>query len=219
MSGRRESLGEGVGDEVRLVVFDLGQVLVRVCDGWQDACARIGIAHNATDLPESDAARMTAIIHRWDSGLIDLEQFAEEVAPLRGISVVDVIRIHQAYLLGSFPGAVQLVEELNAAGYQTACLSNTNAGHWKLMSTPGDPNFFPLDKLTFRFASHLVGACKPEEKVYRHLEERTGARGSQILFFDDRPENVSAAKSCGWRAHLIAIDGNPVAQIRRYMNR
>ncbi|MBC8105065.1 MAG: HAD-IA family hydrolase [Anaerolineae bacterium] len=206
-------------DDVRLAVFDLGQVLVRVCDGWQDACYRIGIARDRADLNDQETARMTEIIHRWDSGLIDLAQFAEEVAPLRGISPADVLRIHQAYLLGPFEGAVELVDELNAAGLQTACLSNTNAGHWKLMSTRGDPNFFPLNRLTFQFASHLIGCCKPEEKIYRHVEEGTGASGSQIVFFDDRVENVDAAKRIGWHAHVIELDGDPVAQVRRHLRR
>ena len=46
------------------------------------------------------------------------------------------------------PLAVELVDELNAAGYQTACLSNTNAAHWKLMTTVGCENYLPLDRLT-----------------------------------------------------------------------
>ena len=204
-------------DDTRLVVFDLGQVLVRVCDGWQDACKRVGIAHEHIDLTDHDVARMTEIIHRWDSGIIDLAQFAEEVAPLRGISAADVIRIHEAYLLGPFEGAVELIDDLNAAGLHTACLSNTNAGHWRSMTTPGDWNFLPLDRMTFQFASHLVGCCKPDEKIYRHVEARTGVRGSRVLFFDDRAENVEAAKRIGWRAHVIEIDGDPVTQVRRHL--
>lgn len=206
-------------DDIRLVVFDLGQVLVRVCDGWQDACSRIRIAHDRIDLNDQETARMTEIIRRWDSGLIDLAQFANEVAPLRGISAADVIRIHQAYLLGPFDGATALVDELKAAGLQTACLSNTNAGHWKLMSTQGDPNFFPLDRLTFQFASHLVGCCKPDEKIYRHVELQTRMHGRQIIFFDDRVENVDTARRIGWRAYVIELDGDPIAQVRRHLRR
>jgi putative hydrolase of the HAD superfamily len=206
-------------EPAQLIVFDLGQVLVRVCDGWEDACRRVGIAPDRVQLSHRESAQMSEIVHRWDSGLIDLDQFAREVAPLRGLSALDVVRIHQAYLLGPFPGAVELVDELNDAGFQTACLSNTNAGHWKLMQTPGDPNFFPLDRLTFRFASHLVGTCKPDEKLFRHLEAHTQASGSKIIFFDDRSENVDAAKRIGWQAYRIEIDGDPVKQVRQHLNR
>jgi hypothetical protein len=104
---------------------------------------------------------MTEIVHRWDSGLIDLAQFAREIGPLRNISADDVIRIHDAYLLGPFDGAAELIDELNASGLKTACLSNTNAGHWQLMNARGGPNFLPLDRMTYRFASHLIGCCKP----------------------------------------------------------
>ena len=204
-------------DEVRLIVFDIGQVLIRVCDGWRDACARVGISPSAFEPNKQLDERMAEIVHRWDSGLIDIDQWASEIAPLRGISATDVIRIHDAYLLGPFPGVVELIDELHARGYQTACLSNTNAGHWKLMTERGGANFLPLDRLTFQFASHLVGCCKPDERIYRHVEKHTGHRGSQIMFFDDRTENVEAARKRGWRAHVIELDGKPIMQVRQHL--
>ena len=206
-------------DDLRLVVFDLGQVLIRVCDGWRDACTRVGIAHGDSEPDPQTAARMTEIVHRWDSGLIDLAQFAREIGPLRNISAEDVIRIHDAYLLGPFDGAAKLIDELNASGLKTACLSNTNAGHWQLMNARGGPNFLPLDRMTYRFASHLIGCCKPDERIYRHVEEQTGVRGREIMFFDDRGENVDAAQRRGWRGHVIEIGADPIAQVRRHLAR
>jgi HAD superfamily hydrolase (TIGR01509 family) len=200
-----------------LVVFDLGQVLIRVCEGWRDACTRVGIAPDELDSNPSLETQMAAIVNRWDSGLIDIDHWAAEIAPLRGISAADVIRIQDAYLLGPFEGVTELIDELHASGLQTACLSNTNAGHWKQMTTPGGPNFLPLDRLTYRFASHLVGCCKPDERIYRHVEEQTGFRGEQITFFDDRAENVEASRNRGWRGHVIELDGYPVAQVRRHL--
>ena len=38
-----------------------------------------------------------------------------------------------------------------------------------------------------------------------------------ILFFDDRRENVEAARRRGWNAQPIAKDGDPVPQIRRIL--
>ena len=203
--------------DIQLVVFDLGQVLVRVCDGWSDACGRLGIRHDDRSLDRREAAVMNDIVRRWDSGGLSLDQFAEEVAPLRGISAADVIRIHQNYLLGTFPGAVELIDELSSQALATACLSNTNAGHWQQMQDRKGRNFFPLDRFTFRFPSHLIGACKPDENIYRHVEEETRTKGGQIIFFDDRPENVDVAMQRGWKAHVIAIDGDPVKQIRQHL--
>lgn len=204
-------------DDFRLVVFDLGQVLIRVCDGWPDACARVGVSIDRAEPDATIAAKMIEIVHRWDSGSIDLEQFAHEIAPLHDISPADVIRVHDGYLLGPFPGAVELVDELNARGLKTACLSNTNAGHWDLMNTPGAANFLPLDRMTYRFASHLIGCCKPDARIYQHVEAQTGFAGSQIMFFDDRAENVQAARQRGWRAHVIKIDGDPISQVRAHL--
>ncbi|MFF5966467.1 HAD-IA family hydrolase [Streptomyces collinus] len=47
-----------------------------------------------------------------------------------------------------------------------------------------------------------VGLMKPDPLVYRAADERLGRSPSEVVFFDDRPENVAAARAHGWRAHV-----------------
>ncbi|MFJ2173991.1 HAD-IA family hydrolase [Streptomyces sp. NPDC087851] len=54
---------------------------------------------------------------------------------------------------------------------------------------------------TLVFSSDL-GLMKPDPLVYRAVDERLGRAPSEVVFFDDRPENVAAARAHGWRAHL-----------------
>ena len=75
----------------------------------------------------------------------------------------------------------------------------------------------PLEKLDHRFASHLIGLRKPDDRIYAHVEQATGATPGRIVFFDDVEENVAAAARRGWRAHRISIDSDPIAQVRQHL--
>jgi len=127
--------------------------------------------------------------------------------------------VNHAYLLGPYPGVSELIEDLHTAGVQTACLSNTNANHWRMMNDAADANHLPLDRLTHRFASHLIGCCKPDAKIFEHVERATGMSGQQILFFDDAAPNVEAARRRGWNAEVIQVDGDPIGQVRHHLSR
>ena len=106
----------------KLVVFDLGRVLVRICDSWQQACKLAGIVDGDwRDLDTDEKARLTEIIHAFDTGRMDLATFARDAGELRGLSAEQVIAMNQHYTLGPFPGAAELVDDLHAAGHPTAC--------------------------------------------------------------------------------------------------
>ncbi len=198
---------------IQLVCFDLGRVLVGICDGWAHAGEIAGVGA-VREMDATDAARMQVAVERHELGQTDLARFAETVAPLMDVSAEQVQAMSRAYLCGAFPGVVELVDELHAAGTRTACLSNTNETHWRLMLTEGGPNHLPLHRFTYQFASHLVGARKPDPAIYAFVERRAELPGESILFFDDAQANVDAAVQRGWRACRIDPAGDPIAQAR-----
>lgn len=78
--------------------------------------------------------------------------------------------------------------------YTLCLLSNTNEIHKEYGYQHHEfLNYF--DKL---FLSHEVGAIKPEEKIYRTVENFTGRPSGEHLFIDDIREYVDGAKACGW---------------------
>ncbi|HZL37765.1 MAG TPA: HAD family phosphatase [Tepidisphaeraceae bacterium] len=200
---------------VKLVVFDLGRVLFGICDDWTHACRCAGVALPGK-LPDAQARRLLEdLAHRGDTGELDFPSFARAASPLMGMTPREIKAASDAYLTGPCPGTIALLEELRASGIETACLSNTNDNHWRIMNDSTQAGYFPLDRLTHRFASHLVGARKPDPAIYEHVERATGRAGSEILFFDDLPENVEGAAKRGWR--VCRIDpgpNNPEPQIR-----
>lgn len=199
---------------VQLVVFDLGRVLVRICDDWQHACKCAGFDINPLALLPH-AERMKDLSHRLEVGGISFDHFSSQVAEYLDATPQQVRAAFEAYTRGGYPGAVEMLDELNSTGISTACLSNTNEPHWGLLSQPGHLTFFPLDRLQYRFASHLMRCRKPDDAIYERVERETGRPPSSILFFDDVPENVETAARRGWHAHRVdpKLD-NPIPHIR-----
>lgn len=202
---------------VRLVVFDLGRVLVRICDDWQHACRCAGV-HVSVASVLLHAGKLKQLSHDIEVGRIGLDQFAEEAAPLLQASPRQVRAAFEGYTLGVYPGAVELVEEVGRAGVATACLTNTNEPHWRLLSTPTHPSFFPVEKLDHRFASHLLRLRKPDDAIYAHVEATTNVPPEAILFFDDVSENTEAAARRGWRTHRVDPKLNdPISPMRQVL--
>ena len=78
--------------------------------------------------------------------------------------------------------------------YTLVLLSNTNNLH-KVHGWEKYPFLNNFDKLIL---SQEVGSIKPEENIYRAVEEYTKAESESHIFIDDVLEYVDAAKALGW---------------------
>lgn len=167
-------------------------------------------------------------MHEFGLGLLSENEWSERLALAldRSYSTAELAQIHHAWSGKEYEGALDLVDALNTLGIATACLSNTNAAHWRRLihhdgARPllGAPEYPSVARLQKPFASHLLGVAKPNKAIYRAFEERSGHRGATILFFDDLIENVEAARSLGWRAERIDPSVETVPQLRRLLTR
>lgn len=206
--------------EIRLVVFDLGRVLVRICDDWQQACSCAGLDVTFRPAEPADQLRLRALANQLEVGEISSTEFATQVARVMGLAPEQVSAASAAYIRGAYPGAAELVADLAASGIATACLTNTNEHHWELLSESGHPSYFPLHRLKWQFASHHLRLRKPDPAIYASVERQTGIAPEAILFFDDVAENVDAARHRGWNVERIdpALD-NPIGQMRRALRK
>jgi len=204
---------------IQLICFDLGGVLIRLCDGWEHACERAGITPTKA-ITDDDKKQLVQLVHREEVGELDEGEFFSLASPLLGMSPHDAKAMSDAWLCGPFKGIDALLDAIHAAGLITACLSNTNENHWRAMTDPAHANHLPLDKLDHRFASHLVRDRKPNPSIYQHVEQATGtppeAPGA-ILFFDDSAENIDAANAQGWQVFHVTDAQNPIAQMTSHL--
>ena len=78
-------------------------------------------------------------------------------------------------------------------------LSNTNAMHMKHFLRE-KPILSHFDRLFF---SHELGLSKPQTEIYEAVRSRLGCQSEQLLFFDDKLENIEAARRAGWAAEIF----------------
>lgn len=206
--------------DIRMVCFDWGGVVLRICRSWEEGCAAAGLpVREGSVTPEIRAARKKhADEHQL--GLIECATFYERASAATGgrYTPDEVRRIHDAWLVGEYPGVATLIDELAALPrVTTGLLSNTNHAHW-VRHHPrqdGSPGDFPtVHRLAHRHASHIMRLAKPDAAIYRAFERATGVAGAHILFFDDLPDNIDAARSIGWHAVRIDHTGDTAAQMR-----
>jgi FMN phosphatase YigB (HAD superfamily) len=59
-----------------------------------------------------------------------------------------------------------------------------------------------LSRFNHCFYSHIHRCMKPDPAFYQILESTTGLKEAEILYVDDRLENVEAGRSRGWQCIL-----------------
>lgn len=63
--------------------------------------------------------------------------------------------------------------------------------------------------------SHEIGVTKPDSAAFEIALSRLGAPANRVLFVDNAPENVDAARRLGLRAHLHVDTASTIAAIEQ----
>jgi HAD superfamily hydrolase (TIGR01509 family) len=93
---------------------------------------------------------------------------------------------------------VGLHEALVGRGIPTYVFSNTNAQAIRHVR-----QVFPFyRKFTGEVLSYEVRSMKPDAGIYEAVERLSGFSGADLLYLDDRSENIAAGASRGWRAWI-----------------
>lgn len=179
---------------VRGVVFDLGGVLLRLDDP---------LALFELEVTESEFHALwlrSQSVREFERGAIDARSFAESV--VRELALpMSPARFRErfdAWPQGLFPETPALLEAI-PAGIQRVLLSNTNAAHW------GRPDISGAlaGQFDLAFLSYRTGILKPDRAAFAQVAGACRCAPGELLFFDDNPGNITAARDFGMRAHLV----------------
>jgi glucose-1-phosphatase len=89
---------------------------------------------------------------------------------------------------------IEILNALKSAGQvKVGILSNTNELHMNYLRERM-PFFLTLGHV---YASHEIGARKPDAESYEHVLKEMGVRPERTVFIDDLPDNIAAAQKLG----------------------
>jgi len=99
----------------------------------------------------------------------------------------------------TIPEMVQFLEQLQTARITVCALSNFSDDAFII----AQQRYPALRQFDVEIISSRVGIVKPDPRIYAIVEQRTGFSGADILFIDDKAENVEAALARGWSSHVF----------------
>jgi glucose-1-phosphatase len=178
-------------------IFDLGKVLV----DFDYSIAARKIAARSARSPKDLHAFLGAspLLLEYESGRLTREGFFKAISShLAYAGDLAEFGGYFADIFAEIPPMIQLHTELRQRGFKTYVFSNTNdlAIEHIVRNFPFFQNF---DGYIY---SYKVGAMKPQPKIYEAMEAMSGKRGLDLIYLDDRPENIAAGKERGWQAIL-----------------
>lgn len=198
--------------EIRHLVFDLGQVLIR----WDPERPYRRLIPD-----EKTRARFLAEVcnSEWnleqDRGRSWRE--AEDLLIARYPEKAELIRAYRTNWREMVPGQIDenvaMVETLIARGVDITALTN-----WATDTYAETEARFPiLSKFRGVTVSGRIGLVKPEAGIYRHHAEEFGLSPTHTLFFDDNAANVAGARALGWNAEQYVSTEQLRDDLRRYV--
>ncbi|MCZ8370738.1 MAG: HAD-IA family hydrolase [Porphyrobacter sp.] len=183
----------------KAVVFDIGRVLFH----WQLGAL---FGKLIADREELDWFLAKVVTEEWhfehDRGRALADMLPERIAlyPQYEAQIRAYAERFNETIPGPVEGSHELVERLACAGVPLYCLTNFGDEFFAAFR-PTQPLFDLFEDI---IVSGTEKVAKPEARIYEIVEERSGRSGAQLFFTDDNPDNIAAAKSRGWDAHLFA---------------
>lgn len=176
-----------------VIVFDLGQVLVRFDYKYfveKVNKHKAGIGEQFLELYKNNYH-----VHRdFEKGKISEKDFIAQMLEYLEHKIDGETFCRYWSDIFSFNyDVIALLPELKKH-YKLYLLSNTNSIHKKY----GYGNYEFLKLFDHIFLSHEVGFVKPEQEIYRAVENFSGFPSNEHIFIDDVLEYVDAAKNIGW---------------------
>lgn len=176
----------------KALIFDLGKVLVpfdfqRAYDRLEPVCG----------YPVAEIRRRmgnSGLVPMLESGQIGSRDFVSRLGAAMEVSF-DYAQFRDAWNCIFLPET--LLSDSFIAGlkkrFPLVLLSNTNEMHFDIL----ERNYPILRHFEKRALSHVVGAAKPDSRIYAKAVELAGCRAHECFFTDDIAEYVEGARSLG----------------------
>tara|TARA_R110000787_G_scaffold60815_3_gene137974 strand:- start:13170 stop:13790 length:621 start_codon:yes stop_codon:yes gene_type:complete len=179
------------------VVFDIGNVLIE----WQPERFFDSVIGADRRQAMFAAVDLHAMNDRVDSG----EHFTDTIYATADSTPEwrDEIRLwHDRWIEMASPvihHSVRLMKALQSNNIPVFSLTNFGIQSYDLAA-----RHYPfLREFDRDFISGHLRMIKPDPEIFAAVEQQTGLSPDALLFTDDRPDNIAAARVRGWQTHLF----------------
>jgi 2-haloacid dehalogenase len=182
---------------IEAVVFDIGNVLIE----WHPERyydATIGEDRRRAMFAEVDLHGMNDRVDMGE-GFRDVIYETAEAYPAWRAEIRDWYDNWIKLATPAIPHSVKLMRALRAKGVPVYALTNFGIESFAYAQTQYDF----LNEFDRPYVSGHMRVIKPDPRIYQMVEEDSGLSGGSLLFADDRPDNIDAARARGWLAHLF----------------
>ena len=198
------------------VIFDLGKVLLDF--NYGRAAQVMAERSRVSEEVIRDALDQSALLYRFETGELSAREMFKEVVELSGYNG-DFHEFAVAFgdIFTEIPEMIQLHASLRAANIPTYILSNTNE-----LAVAFIRETYPFFRtFTGHVYSHVTRCMKPASAIYDEVERLSGLRGAELLYIDDRKENVLAGADRGWQVihHVCASETVAAVMNRLHLGR
>jgi epoxide hydrolase-like predicted phosphatase len=185
----------------RALIFDFGGVLMKTTDyrprhAWDE---RLGLPHGSVEKIVHGSLSWRQAQH----GQIAVETYWDDVAQQLNLEKPALRQLQTDFFAGDQLDAalIDYIRQRRAEGFTVGLLSNDSPMlREKLSSLEIHDLFDPL------VISAEIGVMKPDPAAYRAVLERLNRPPDEMIFIDDLPENIAAARLIGIRGVHYTVD-------------
>ena len=180
-------------DQYKVILFDLGGVLLRLNDPIETFGLDIGLSEFKSRWLQSPSVR------KYESGGMEQEEFARNIVAEASLPYdpEEFIRRFDAWPDRLFDETLSLLRAIPPK-FNRALLSNINPLHWGREEIEGQLT----GCFDHTFLSYQTGLIKPDHDAFELVVKSFDCGPDEVLFFDDSQMNVDAAVDYGMQAVL-----------------
>jgi HAD superfamily hydrolase (TIGR01509 family) len=196
-----ESIDTKIKDGIKVVMFDLGNVLLLFSD--ERMFRQMAKVLNCDSALIECHLKNKGNLHRLESGAVQEDVFLRDLYTVSAGSANrqrrdDEILMHaMSDIFSPNQVMIDLLQSLKKSGIKLILVSNTSSIHFEFVK-----NFCPwLNRFDGLVLSYEINAMKPDPAFYSAALNMAQASPEACLFVDDIAENVVGAAKAGFQTH------------------
>lgn len=179
--------------KVKAIVFDFGGVITK-----KNVTVIAEFISKSLNISQPEAlqtlAKLKQFEHKGGKEIDFWPKFGNSIGKKITADWLNQLKEARLQAIEEIPGMNNLVKDLQKQGYKTALLSNGK----RLAGIKKERGYYDLFHPII--LSSEVGIRKPDPKVYRLILNQLNMKPEEVLFIDNKIENVKGAQSVGMDA-------------------